>query len=517
MASQHGPTQIYPGKGLGFLTLGASLHNILTRLKAQPQSYPSIDLSYSSDEPVLHPVILDLASSGIRLQFDGPDQRLRLVEVLDFSKASLTYKGTELLRRSKSTSDGLNEQDLKQKGPAFRHVYNRLFGPSYPGEYIPPTSRSVSDRGTYVLSYPGVAFCFPLLHSSWSERADFVSLLSSTASLPAISMAIFQGSSWSEARATLFTKQPQFPRSIALTGRDKDLAPDEVEEARIYGQGQIEFVRRFMPSFWVHLSETTPQDLIAEFGPPDAIYRKNDNRISIHGNDVEHRIPGLESTSPVGRATSVDTDHSSTQSYSEGSDREQPSNSADKDLVNPECFFNYFHHGFDAFVSFPTSKSPPFPGTEARHGTPLLGPELRVTKILFHANVPGSYPFNRHRRSRWSIQTGPTGVGVELLSSEMPFEDVSAVLKRMWHGSYRTEDEERSMQRGMVLNRGWGESPESSVELLGGWEDNASPHGTGGLESSDGVQSLGNTELFGFPGLLFEVVKNGTVSCLTVY
>lgn len=489
----------------------------MTRLKAQPQTFPSIDLSYSSNEPVLCPVILSLSTSGIRLRFDGPGQRLRLIEVLDFSKSSLTYKGNELVRRAKPSTDGPSEQDPKPPGPAFRHVYNRLFGPSYPGEYNPPAASNPSNRGTYILSYPGIAFCFPLLHDAWSERADFVSLLSSSASFPATSMAIFQGTSWLEARTTLFTKQPQFPRSIALTGKNKDLAPDEIEAARICGQGQIEFVRRSLPSFWVCLSETTPQDLIAEFGPPDAIYRKTDTRISIHGNNLEHGAARFQSTSPVGRATSVDTDRSSTQSYGEESDLEPAPDSAGKPLVNAECFYNYFHHGFDAFISFPTSTSPPFSGTEARPTASVSGSELRVTKILLHANVPGSYPFNRHRRSRWSIETRRSVIEGEALTSEMPFSDISESLKSMWHGMYRSEDEERSMQRGMVLNRGWGESPESSVELLGGWEDNGSPQRTGGLESSNGVQGLGNTELFGFPGLLFEVLKNGTISCLTVY
>lgn len=489
----------------------------MTRLKAQPQTYPNIELSYSSNEPVIHPVILHLPRSGIRLRFDGPDQRLRLIEILNFSKASLTYKGNELVRRSKTLSDGPSEQDSKHSGPAFRQVYNRLFGPSYPGEYVPPESDNSSDHGTYVLSYPGVAFCFPLLHGAWSQRADFVSLLSSSASSPATSLAIFQGSSWSEARTTLFTKQPQFPRSIASASRNKDLVPDEIEEARVHGQGQIEFVRRSLPPCWVSLSETTPQDLIAEFGPPDAIYRKNDTRISIHDNTVENGATRFESTSPVGRAASVDTNHSSAQSYGEEFDFERAPDSTDKPSVNPECFYNYFHHGFDAFISPPTSRSPPFPGTEARHAPSLWGSELRVTKILLHANVPGSYPFNRHRRSRWSIQTNSVTTNEDPLTSEMPFNAISDVLKSIWHGSYRTDDEEKSMQRGMVLHRGWGESPESSVELLGGWEDGATPSRTVGLESSDGVQGLGNTELFGFPGLLFEVLKNGTVSCLTVY
>ena len=76
-------------------------------------------------------------------------------------------------------------------------------------------------------------------------------------------------------------------------------------------------------------------------------------------------------------------------------------------------------------------------------------------------------------------------------------------------GSSSAEDE-KQMQRGMVLNRGWGESPDSSIELLGGFEEGPSKH-----EGHTAV--MNNTELFGFPGMLFEVLKNDTVSCLTVY
>jgi hypothetical protein len=67
----------------------------------------------------------------------------------------------------------------------------------------------------------------------------------------------------------------------------------------------------------------------------------------------------------------------------------------------------------------------------------------------------------------------------------------------------------------MVLNRDWGDSPESSVEFLGGWEETTAKGQPSGVDGHDG--KLGNTELFGFPGLLFEVLKNGAVSSLTVY
>ena len=491
------------------------MHNILTRLKAQPNTYPKLDLSYSSSEPVIQPVVLTLPSNGIRMRFDGPDQRLRLIEILDFTKAAPSYKNTELVRRFKSSNDGTVEQEQPQSGPTFRHVYNRLFGPSYPGEYVPPSPTDDLGLGTYVLSYPGVAFSFPLQHSKWVSNADFVTLLSSSAAMPATSMAIFHGSSWSEARSDLFTRQPQLPRSISMTGRSKDLVADEIEEVRICGAGRLEFMQRTSPVFVVYLSKTTPQDLVAELGPPDAIYRKSDSKIAIHGEQAISEVDnasanlqtvlrgsnGIGNTNPPesGGQVGVDVSDSSSMPF--------------------ECFYNYFHHGFDALISYPTETSPPFPDLPAATDNREAGStsDLVVTKILLHGNVPGSYPFNRHRRSRWIIDTG--GPEYEILNSEMPFDDLSGALKKVWRHSYASAEEEKSLQRGMVLNRGWGESPESSLELLGGWEESAGTRLPNPESSSltDGVHGLGNTELFGFPGMLFEVLKNGTVSCLTVY
>jgi isoleucyl-tRNA synthetase len=333
-------------------------------------------------------------------------------------------------------------------------------------------------------------------------------------------MAIFQGPSWPEARSTIFTRRPSNPRSIALATKGRDASPDEIEEAIIHGAGRIELVRRSSSSFWIILGETTPQDLVAELGPPDAIYRKNDRRISIHGTQPAARTTRSDSrhhsTSPGRYGDLEDVDQSSNQSRTDDSDTEDPSAKPnDASTLNIECFYNYFHHGFDAFISFPSQPSPSFPASaqdETLHHIAPMGTTLTVTKLLLHANVPGSYPFNRHRRSRWSILTNPSDSQAEILTSETPFTRISAQLKDIWKGSYSSPEEEKSSQRGMVLNRGWGDSPESSVELLGGWEE-----GAGERAGVEGVQGLGNTELFGFPGMLFEVLKNDTVSCLTVY
>lgn len=488
------------------VALGASLHNVLTRVKSRPQTYPSIDLAYSSSDPLHQPVVLQLPSNGMRLRFDGPDQRLRLIEVLDFSKIDLVYKSQDVLKGAKAV-----DQSTTSQGPSFRHVYNRLFGPSFPGEYVPPGDQST--YGTYVLSYPGIAFSFPLQHSAWSDQCDFVALLSSSAALPATSMAIFQGSSWPDVRAKLFTQQPQYPRSSAVVGKTRDSFADEVEEFHILGAGKLDVIRRASSPLHICLGETTPQDLIAEFGPPDAVYRKNDRRISIHraasAGDALHQSP-----SPGRGMDLPETDQSSNNSVTDDSDDEIfPESAADPASLPSECFFNFFHHGFDAFISYPTTPGPAYPSSGLADPSPQPSTsQLTVTKIILHGNVPGSYPFNRHRRSRWTIHLDQAG---DSLTSESSYDEISTKLRKIWKGCYGSASEERALQRPMVLNRGWGDSPESSVEFLGGWEETTSKGHRNGSDSHDG--SLGNTELFGFPGLLFEVLKNGAVSCLTVY
>lgn len=451
-------------------------------------------------------MILQLPANGLRLRFDGPDQRLRLIEVLDFSKMALVYKNQEVVKGVKP------HEQSSQQGPNFRHVYNRLFGPSYPGEYIPPAKQS--PYGTYVLSYPGIAFSFPLQDSAWSDQCDFVALLSSSAALPATSMALFQGPSWPEARGKLFTQQPQYPRSPALVGKNRESVPDEIEEFLIFGAGKIEVVRRATPSSYITLSETTPQDLIAEFGPPDAIYRKHDRRISIHR--AAGRAGGADlqmSPSPGRGIDATDTDQSSSNSITDDSDEEMSPVSLDPSTLPTECFFNYFHHGFDAFISYPTTPGPAFPGSDLSDPSPPPpSSHLTVTKIILHGNVPGSYPFNRHRRSRWRVNLNSSG---DSILSETPYDEISEALRKTWKGLYASSAEEQALQRPMVLNRGWGDSPESSVEFLGGWEETAGKGQRMGPDGHDG--GLGNTELFGFPGLLFEVMKNGAVSCLTIY
>jgi hypothetical protein len=461
-------------------------------------------------------VIVTLPRNGLRLQFDGEDQRLRFIEILDFTKSSLVYKSQEI-RRGQSEQDDVStghehRTSARFSGPNFRQVYHKTFGPTFPGEYHPP-SKTAGEYGTYVLSYPGVAFSFPFKHSAWSGSADFVALMSSDAAFPAKHLAIFDGNSWPEVRDEIFERPPPHPRSLNYDQKARDPCFDEIELIKIRGDGFLDMVRRASPTFHLRLNETTTADLVAELGPPDAIFRKYDRRLSIHrtrtASHSENPEPLQRSQPRFGRSTeAVHASDGAIEDSDSDEDGRGPSN---------ECFYNYFSHGFDIFVSRPFTVSPGLiPPLPKEDEEPVATETLVATKILLHGNVPGSHDFNRWRRSRWVLEHDQFRTSSGPINSEAAFSEVKPIMERNWHNTYATMEEEKAQQQPMVLNRGWGQSPSSSIELLGDMEDSFSmPQ----KESVPGhaVHVMANTELHGFPGLLFEVLKNDAISCLTIY
>jgi len=133
-----------------------------------------------------------------------------------------------------------------------------------------------------------------------------------------------------------------------------------------------------------------------------------------------------------------------------------------------------------------------------------------ATKVILHGNVPGSFEFQRYRRARWSIElSASTKKAKELrLHSEMGFDEALPLLRERFGEG----------QRPMPLNRG-SDSPSSSCELLGGWEDNESAADKVDVKGVPGgsESTFGNTELYGFPGFIFEVLRNKAISSLTVF
>ncbi|CRK40768.1 hypothetical protein BN1723_015794 [Verticillium longisporum] len=244
--------QLHPGRALGFLILGASLHDVLTRLKAEPQRFPQLDLAYSRERPIEDPVSLTLPANGLRLRFDGPEQRLRLIEIIDFTKNHITFKDRDLVKPANAQGPPSSPMPGESSaGPTFRHIFHRLLGPTYGGEYIPPTADSPDDVGNYVLSYPGVAFTFRLAQSAYSPNKDVVSLLSSSAAQIATSMAVFAGDSWSQARENIWSEILPSIKTVPVLPRGKDVVPDEISLVKIHGGGKIQLFRKWTgASFW---------------------------------------------------------------------------------------------------------------------------------------------------------------------------------------------------------------------------------------------------------------------------
>lgn len=441
------------------VVLGFSVFEVLNHLQSDQATFPTVSLSYSHSLPLSSNLVLDLPHNGIRLRFDGADQRLRLIEILDFQKSRAVYKGIELFR-----SDGR---------PTFKAIYNKIFGPTYDGEHL-------SDLGIFVLSYPGVAFNFPL--KDWQGDIGTDAFLRSHSNLPAHSLAVFSGDSWSDSRDTIFTNNPPHPRSANVSSGAARLssANDEIDIVRILENGRFELIRRYNPPYILALHQTTPQDILTELGPPSAIYRKNDHRLSIHR------------TRSRGGIQADDNGEDFTDDAESDDDSSDGVIGGENMLTNSGYFYNYFHHGFDIFFSTHTSRHPV------------------ATKLILHGNVPGSYEFQRYRRARWVVaplvmhSPSTTQAYPFQLHSEMKFSEIQTRLQETFGKGHKP----------MLLNR-TSNSPSSSCELLGGWEDSDSkPNG-----NSDGVdeEAFANTELYGYPGFIFEVLRNSAVAALTVF
>lgn len=519
--------QLHPGRALGFLALGASLHDVLTRLKAEPQRFPKLEVVFSSERPVTEPVCVVLPHNGIRLRFDGSEQRLRLIEVTDFTKNHITFKDRDLLKPAANGVTATGTPSSTALGPSFRHIYHRVLGPTYAGEFIPP--RSGGGDGIYVLSYPGVAFNFALAEAAYSPDKDVVTLLAAASSQAATSMAVFSGDSWSEARPSLWTgplPNVRLPSSVVASGgggvRSRDSYPDEVSLVKLRGGGRIDMLRKWTgsgPVFRLQLGETTPQDLVMALGPPSAIYRKNDQKMVIHtmrAAPVDGARVSASVAVKTGDAELTDTDQSSMNTASDESDEAAAGDGVNEDGDDHgggtgdgspagECFYNYFYLGFDVLLSTPTPGKANLgtsSGIKNQHSDRLV-----AKKLVLHGNIPGCYEFNRHRRCRWELR--PEGGGETdddaIADSETEFKTIEERLARHW-GS------DAARHRGMVLNRGWGDSPGSSCEFLGGWEESG-----GGRRAEAGGGGDSTTTLYGFPGLVFEVLRNGFVNTVTVF
>lgn len=549
-----------------FAELGASLYEICTELKRQSRVFRELELSYSAEYPLSVPIVINLPDNGVRLRFDAPDQRLRLIEVLDFHRSNFTYKDNDLIPNLETAIHG---PDRARSSLAYRRIY-QLFGPSYPGEFISPTTKTGS--GTYVLSYPGIAFSFPLQKSAWSPTVDHATMLSKSAS-PVTSISIFEGASWPDARKLLFVRKPVNPRCSRLPVNRREGLIDEVEHARIHGAGKVELLRRSSPPFYLILSQTTPQDLITELGPPDQVF----DRPAYEGTPPQlpadagnrargRRLSNVPNSYGSTRSTPSSVSSNNTDAYVttdfEDDDDCDTIHGGEREKNMQEQYYCYFTHGFDILLGPPTTISdlPGHPAAVEQDRVSRSDSHKVATRIVLHGNIPGSYPFNRHRRSRWSLASSPyPTLQKSEINSESAFKDFHPLLMKAFEGVWPEKD----MSEGMVIVRNWNgrdyednDSPSNSAIFVGNMDGDFSNSSTSTVASAsrtapkfvddgDGLDDdldddedwdavdapgespikrgrnedrwLRNTKLYKFPGLMFEVMDKGAISALTVY
>ncbi|KAG9851361.1 UPF0183-domain-containing protein, partial [Aureobasidium melanogenum] len=501
---------------LGFMVLGASLFDVLTKLKNDTRTFPKIDLTFSSETPLKTTIIVSLPKNGFRLRFDAPDQRLRLIEITDFTRMLFTFKGEELVPLQ-SLANG-------QSYLTYKKVY-QLFGPTYPGEYI--RLQDGSNMGLYILSWPGLSITFPVPVSSFSPDKDYAAMLTASAS-PATAMAIYEGRFWPEVRKDLFTRIPTNPRSSSLLGRPREGPADEVEHANVCGAGRVELLRRSGSKTPIILSQTTPQDLITELGPPDAIMPRS-SQSDEKGQQTYPKPRAAVSCGPNNSYGSYPSSYSSTNTdtYETDFDEDEETNGAEARQASEQQYYCYFEHGFDILLGPPTDisflpKGVDEAGEAPQSNLTAIDGHLTVTQIIFHGNIPGSYPFNRHRRSRWSLNYIPSCDTP--ITSESLFPSFHQTLVKSFSHIWPASD----MSEGMVIVRSWGGDTDSmtgSAILINGEfdleDDMEFINGQDGWErekkdENGDEQWLRNTKLYKFPGLMFEVMHNGAISALTV-
>ncbi|KAL5349064.1 hypothetical protein ACLOAV_006490, partial [Pseudogymnoascus australis] len=127
--------------------------------------------------------------------------------------------------------------------------------------------------GVYHPSYPGIAFTFPA-DSTWNPDKDYATMLALPQQSPQHPWQFSAATAGSKRRKCSTTRCSRIHASHPASQR-KDVYPDEIGLVNIFGEGKLRLDRAWVLSpFWLFLGQTTPQELVAELGPPDAIYRK---------------------------------------------------------------------------------------------------------------------------------------------------------------------------------------------------------------------------------------------------
>lgn len=332
-------------------------------------------------------------------------------------------------------------------------------------------------------------------------------------------MAIFQGEFWWDVESTLFSlnvtpnsahstlKQPKAAHGFQAAL--DTIVVNTVSANEVRGTATIHFEThpKGLSSFCIQFNKTTIQDVIMILGPPSERFYKEDSRLAIF-----NPVDGNEENE---RAT---------------------------------LFFNYFSFGMD--ICFDTSKK-----------------NATVKKLILHGNVPGSVSFQKYERCRWTIERPKPESnsnnehhddnehheyhehnehGEQNNHHHNSNEDASHLIPnsemKFQQFSHLYEFKKDPVLLNRQLEYGTGVLNDDGMEIIENDEDgmisgvtmpdlakfsgpssssngNENKHGNfiGGALTKDKLEDWGIAELYGSPGLVVEVLKDGSVSSLTIY
>lgn len=460
-------TEVFPGEGIGnLLVLGRLLFDTVSRL--QEAKHP-LEFAYSNTMYLDVPVTVKLPSLGVQLMFSPVRaQQLMLIQVLSFDFVKLSYKGKLLndIIFSLPSNEELAKIDSQEKlavakllkkvvSPTLLEIYNKIFGPTFPGELNTETK-------SYTLSYPGIMFEFSLdVPAIWSEvsgisdRNTVVAKLTNwarPAEIQCTSMTLYDGEDFAT-----FLKNARNSSRLPLTS----LKPSHPSELTIKalivtlerGEAQLVFHEdNNKRAETITIGVSSQQDILGILGPPDSSFNKFDSRFLIH----KHLRHGMALAPGSG-------------------------------LVYK--FHNYFRHGIDFLFNLN-------PGSSA-------GGILE--KIILHnGGIVELVDFMKWGKCEWVVQTAYNGPSVD---SNMYFLDFDE--------AFVDSVSTRGMEP-VLLNRvEFTESDQYELEVVSSHE--LSDNSLRDDKSRDGVQ-WGNLKLYGYERCVWEVMEsNDCVSCVTIY
>jgi Uncharacterised protein family (UPF0183) len=184
-----------------------------------------------------------------------------------------TPSGSHSPHHSRSATNSLCS---RASPPSFRSV-SRIFGPTSAGELIPATSTS---QACYILSWPGIAFKFPIPPNTPSTASDkdLLNLFHKTdPPCLATSLVIFDAGSWTEMRRRLSSKKRAKRKALGGQGDE-----ERVLFAEIVPNERISVVFEGGKNVALVYGVFTAQDAITLIGPPDDLFTKSDTRLNIH-------------------------------------------------------------------------------------------------------------------------------------------------------------------------------------------------------------------------------------------